>query len=533
MPRSPSKDLADRFNGNRGYFHRPEALRLGKYALSIVALAGAIGWAAVDIGKPPKWDYSYSHGPLARAHRVWDDNCEACHRAHSVAELGPSTFFQAGNRWHDMTCEQCHTVAPHQLDATPADAVFQTQCWKCHHDHGGRDNSLTRISDSHCTRCHANLAANHTTHNSGINPNIKNFVTDHPEFRALIANPPGTPVRSRTLKFSHALHLTTGLTYVQNGKDPMTVERITKLSSQAAAERFGKPGQDPKSPITLECGSCHQFTSGLEGGDSAAIKLTLERIGEATRTLVPPRTEGAYYLPVNFEAHCRVCHPLKAPDAVFGDERRNITPRFDIPHRKQPLALQNDLIAGYVRGLVAEGHSALVAPVEPGGLPQPRRESAAGTIRVEAERLANIAMSRILSDKSGCAQCHDLNGTSVAPVPDHSVWFQHAKFNHAAHRAVTCATCHSNCVPAFAQGENVVEKEPLQISGVSSCKACHAPLGTLVELHKRGRIPGGGVRHSCVDCHRYHTGDHGLQGGGAETRKSVVPHSLSEFLSGK
>ena len=65
MPRSPSRDLSDRYIGKRGYFRTPDAIRRGKYALAVVALVGAGAWAAVDVLRPSKAAYAHSHGPLA------------------------------------------------------------------------------------------------------------------------------------------------------------------------------------------------------------------------------------------------------------------------------------------------------------------------------------------------------------------------------------------------------------------------------------------------------------------------------------
>ena len=46
------------------------------------------------------------------------------------------------------------------------------------------------------------------------------------------------------------------------------------------------------------------------------------------------------------------------------------------------------------------------------------------------------------------------------------------------------------------------------------------------------QIVGGGARHSCTDCHRYHNGDHPLQGRGAAARDTGKPLTLAEWLKG-
>src|SRR5581483_3981403 len=116
MPRSPSRDLADRFEGNRAYFRGPEAVRRWKYLLAAVALVLVVWWAVADVAAPSRSAYSHTHGPVAKPHAAWDDNCAACHREHSASEFGPVSLFHARDRWHDLTCEKCHAGAAHNAN---------------------------------------------------------------------------------------------------------------------------------------------------------------------------------------------------------------------------------------------------------------------------------------------------------------------------------------------------------------------------------------------------------------------------------
>ena len=102
---------------------------------------------------------------------------------------------------------------------------------------------------------------------------------------------------------------------------------------------------------------------------------------------------------------------------------------------------------------------------------------------------------------------------------------------HTEHRGATCITCHPGTYAA--PGPVLVEKEPVQILGIESCRACHSPLGTRVTLPDKTTISGGGVRYGCTDCHGYHNGDHGLQGRGAQVGFPAKPRDLSDFLRGK
>ena len=73
----------------------------------------------------------------------------------------------------------------------------------------------------------------------------------------------------------------------------------------------------------------------------------------------------------------------------------------------------------------------------------------------------------------------------------------------------------------------------MQILGLESCRSCHAPAGTKVTMPDGSKTVGGGVRHSCVDCHRYHHGDMPMQGRGADTRYPKKPRDLADWLQGK
>lgn len=519
MPRSPSRDLSDRFDGNRRYFARTDRLRRDRYALAVVALVVAGCWAVADVAGPQRAAYMHSHGPLANPHAVWEDDCAACHRGHSLFELGPRSVFRAGERWHDLTCERCHRGPAHGANVGTDGQAFHDRCSNCHHDHDGRDNSLVRIDDAHCTRCHADLAP-HAAGTLARERKITGFATDHPEFRPL-KEPP-----HRALKFSHAVHLSPGQAYTPGGKEAMTLRRLRERGGGAAVERLRKPEQGDDSLVMLDCASCHQLDSGRGTREFAALAAALDVRGEPARAVLPQRAAGANFLPVNFELHCRACHPLRAGEGVVGGK---VVGGFEATHRKQSDALKADLEAGYLRKMLAADRPALAVPAEPGGPLDFRPLVAARTIREEVERMATGALGTL-----GCAKCHDSDGTKVAPVPDRTVWFTAARFDHVSHRAASCATCHPNARGGYTPPEEkLIEKEPVQILGIDSCRACHSPVGTRVTSGDGTSFRGGGVRSGCADCHSYHNADHGGQGRGAAARFPDRPLTLAEFFSGK
>jgi hypothetical protein len=118
-------------------------------------------------------------------------------------------------------------------------------------------------------------------------------------------------------------------------------------------------------------------------------------------------------------------------------------------------------------------------------------------------------------------------------VPARTVWLEHAKFNHSAHRGVTCASCHPGTAGREISSVQASEPEPVQILGVDSCRACHSPEKTKVKLPDGTESLGGGIRHNCTDCHNYHHGDLPLQGRGSRAFSPKDPHDLKDWLKGK
>ncbi len=552
MPRSPSRDLSDRYIGKRGYFRRPDAIRRWKYVLAAAAFAASVGWAAVDLVQPARVVYAHTHGPLAGPHAAFDDNCAACHVSQTF-DFNPLSVFGARDRWHNLSCGKCHAGPndagfAHHASATDDAREFHKRCSNCHHDHNGRLNSLVRHPDADCNRCHGDLAKWHHADQSltkakGEPPYqnaITGFATDHPEFRSLDRAPP------RTLKFSHAFHMDPGLSA------KMTLPDLDARFGAGVGERYRKPGQTDDA-VRLQCASCHTLDSGTGTPQFDALKQGLTAAGQPARAFLPPRADGAYFQPVSYELSCRACHPLQAPAQRTEGAPDTFVKAFDVAHGKQPTELVADLEAGYLKRLLAEKHPKLAERPTPGGPPD-RPNPAAQALNAEVARLTAGAKNHLFTEAPkappgrpvvsppSCAKCHDTGapvaGTALAMrverVPDRTVWFTHAKFNHSAHRGTTCATCHPGTATAYAPGAALVEKEPVKdnILGLKACQACHAPAGSKVTVND-AVVSGGGVRHNCTDCHRYHHGDLPMQGRGAASRFPKEPRELADWLKGK
>src|SRR5207302_9035364 len=140
------------------------------------------------------------HGPLAAVHAAWEDRCDACHEpfqpVNEQATRLAERFGQVSDRGSNARCETCHAGPAHHAKAKPE---LVENCGGCHADHRGREVSLVRHPDTHCTGCHQNLSAALTAGKPDYR-NVKDFAS-HPEFGSLQAQ------STRTLKFSHAQHL--------------------------------------------------------------------------------------------------------------------------------------------------------------------------------------------------------------------------------------------------------------------------------------------------------------------------------------
>jgi len=512
MPRSPSRDVVDRFAGNRGYFHRADPLRRWKNLAALGAAFFVVGWLVVEFAMPGRAANAHTHGELANPHAAFDSDCQACHKQHGLGDFfsNPLSLFKTQDRWHDLTCTKCHAGPTHHTGMKGQ--ASHDRCSNCHHDHNGRNFSLVKMDDSHCVKCHEDLPSAHESGSSSFAKTVTGFEKDHPEFRSLKID--------RGLKFSHALHMTPGLVYGENDQHKWTPDSLGQQFGSDARNRFRSDSGNPGDPVQLQCSSCHLLDAGRPAdGDGEAksdFDLRLRVIPGASRhSILPPRADGAHYLPINFDVSCKVCHPIRSPSTASGEVAIK---EFTVPHRRQTAALR-PLVRGELANRLASGKNPMLAlPFGPGKRLDPATNPKLGTFGKELDRLTDASLQAV---GVACGKCHYSPAavkTDVRQLPDKTVWFEHATFNHVSHRSLTCGSCHSGTEASFALNE----REPPLIVGVKSCQACHAPTGA----------GGAGIRHSCVDCHRYHNGDRPLQGLGSPHRDPAQPLNLEQFLNG-
>ncbi len=395
-------------------------------------------------------DTSWSSGPLSSAHHQLEGNCEACHK-------------QAFVSVRDDTCRSCHKdahdhAAPARLEKARGSGGLGQQflvavakrfgkegpgsCVDCHREHEGA-GPMPATAQVFCTDCHATLKQRLT--DSKL-PDVADFGTQHPQFRPLVAVSPGDkPTMTRVslddrprdnsgLKFPHKLHLDS------SGGVAAMAQSLT------AQKGYGK---------ALVCADCH------------------------TRS-----ADGTRFLPVDMEKNCRACHSL-AFDQVGGTIRT-------LRHG-DTAQMMADLRA-YFRSTAPPRPVNLngMERRRPGKYAQGQVYNAYFSAADARESAGDAAVRAVFSPGGACYDCHlvkppvaGVSDWSVVPVRQPMRYLMHGWFNHSAHTAETCASCH-----AAAQSTNVND---LLIPGIKTCRNCHG-----------GEDSAAKVPSACAMCHSYH-----------------------------
>jgi hypothetical protein len=423
-------------------------LRVWRGRATLATIAASCAAILILLGNPPWRNNFISPGEISRAHsgeafaalaltNHLNQNCGACHVAgnagphgmvHAALRAEPGFFevhkFLAAPVGEvtaiDESCEKCHVA--HNFHQPNATAIF---CSFCHVEHQGKMMAAT--TDANCVFCHGD-AVKMAAAQSGNNfaPVIHHFAGDHPQFR-FITEKRRDP---DTLKFNHALHLT-GAT-------------IPNLPGGAK----------------LNCAFCHQ-----------------------------PDAAGAFMKPVAFEKNCRVCHSLQ-----FDPE----TPQLQLPHGSA------EFVSAFLRSLPKQ-YADLAAkenlPDENNFVQQKlaglrtlfgNGEDLERRVFFSTATFGPEAQIGMLSGDTralfpGCALCHEVKNSSAGlpqitkPVQTER-WLAQAKFNHAKHANISCATCHD--------AVNSKDTADILLPAKETCATCHSPRG--------------GVVDTCATCHVFH-----------------------------
>ncbi len=501
-------------------FHRGDRLAWYRNVLTIAAVTICIGWLLAGHFGPQSLAERYSPGPVSNPHAHL--SCEDCH--HGNAPLRDRTFLSGWKLtrtpeqeiWHrptDTMCKSCHPVVGSTSSASemaglinskivqpiPIAAHSENQkiesvdsCASCHREHQAADRILSQVADSSCIKCHRKLEDHRRSPEQGIETQITRFDKDHPVFRSLEKDP-------GTLKFNHALHLSTGI------REPGSRVSSTKTLKDYP-DHVGRLDRqtDNDGQIALTCRYCHEPQQGtpsqprlLDDGSYSTVRASMS-------------------MPT-YEGHCRVCHSIDVPsrpDLGFIN-------KLKVEHGIPPHKLADALLAYFsleviappeLRAEVSNQAREMLSEVPTRLWDIQDSETKVGDeVRVHfAEAATKI--------RTSCLFCHfashDDTGQGLPiiarqPLAQSGVsnqvfethWFKHALFDHLAHRDVDCVHCHQN---SGGKGDLLSNNKDLSldrpmIKDYDSCLECHRTAGDRLAHGRPGPV-------NCTACHTYHGG---------------------------
>ena len=350
-------------------------------------------------------------------------------KAHQVFEQNcQSCHTEKFSSVKDEACLTCHDGPAHVDSVDQTYQAMTPGCATCHLEHEG-NSALAFTGDALCVNCHGDLPQSFSA-TTIANPIVTGFDRgSHPDF-------PGSEYTdNRPLKFNHAAHSS------------------------------GEPRKIRDVELPIPCSDCHRTDLNSPIGD---------------------------LLPVTFDANCVSCHERELEFDVFvtlGSPR-------PAPHTRD-VAQIREFIRQTYRAAIAADPSVVDRPLGRGFDPEP---SAAAWLAK-----AQSASEAFLFDRK-CVYCHELaspgpDGPAVretAPIVGRFVsdqarnepWIENASFSDRAHRAVTCASCHTEAATSEATGD-------VLIPHLADCTDCHGSSGILQD--------------TCAQCHLYHDRSLGVE----------------------
>ena len=422
------------------YFRRPRSMRRLRRRVFAAVFLSSIA-VIVILTFLPRNRSIYEAGPVSSAHAMFNDECARCH----TLKFSPLERLVRGDEGvrsvTDAACLRCHDAPIHHQRQLVTPA-----CASCHREHRGQQ-SLARVGEGQCIECHADLKKHVDTRKSSDSDrsfrDVSGFASGlHPQF-ALWDNPkdPGT------IRFNHMKHLNPA----------------------------GVSVADSRELLKLECAHCHQ-----------------------------PDEDHRYMLPINYDRHCGLCHPLLVP--IVGEltdpELRKAAEGFlkvPAPHPKKGekpatvRAVVRDRLIAFIGQhpsvIQSEKANALARPIPGRGLSRPVIESEGAWV----ERQVQDADRFLFKSAGRCRYCHtettDLSHRAM-DLPEYALpmikdrWLPHSVFSHDSHRALTCQECHAGVSKSELTSQVLMPK-------IGSCQECH---------NSRRK----GARSDCVECHAYH-----------------------------
>ena len=442
-----TKKLAKRIDLQ--YFTRPHVFRRWRFWLSLAVPVVALGWFVTQ--RAQGGQRVYSSGPLSSSHAVFTKQCSLCHIA--------TTGFTA--RVSDQACLACHDAPAHHANQT-----FTPECSSCHVEHQGA-LLLSATSDSSCSQCHSDLKTRDGQPH--YVPSITKFHLDHPEFSA---KRKGTADAGK-MKFNHYVHLQPHLIGPNNTRVEMSCDGCHRTARGSESWPYvGAQASQGLKPTSL---------SGAGSTAEAAPSRGSSAPDGADLIHAPPSgTRQAYMAPPEFAQNCAACHTLQF-DKRFGNDQ--------VPHDK-PEMIHAFLLKKFGEYIAAHPEAVRDASPPSRQLPERDRMPRIASNSSEWVQFRTEDAEWLLWRKT-CKQCHTLtfDGGQLPVVAQSGFttrWLPHARFDHSAHRMMTCTSCHANT-------RNSRETTDLLLPGIKTCQQCHREDKPKEEAEGR-----------CFACHQFH-----------------------------
>lgn len=460
-----------------------------RWALRLVAIAPVmlvVGWLVWKLAIGDRTVYDV--GPLTTSHAMFRNECQQCHqRPDESPQFDEHVGWSNVGPVPDTACLACHDAAVHH---TTQVAHNVHRCAHCHREHRGQ-RSLARVADAFCTSCHADLMTTGPAH--AFAQRIDSFAK-HPEFAMRRRGPKGGTPRE-DLPPGEALR-------------PGEGHRVYEVAE--LVDNSGSWTWRDKSKLRFN----HQYHMHREG---VLVPASHPEHGDGTKfkrlecsDCHVPDDDGRTMRPINYELHCKACHPLEfSPKLQQMDAALDLT--GPLPHVEPRLirGLLLDRLLAYARKHpeVVLGQAGPL-PRLPNKTPAPAAKDEWAWVETQLAQTAEVIAGAASPHRPGtidfmhgCRHCHQITrkpGTDPGAMLDWEVEppnipsrrMPHSRFRHDSHRMSRCEECHS---PATTS----TQTSDVLLPSIKVCQQCHNP----------ARGIAGSARTDCVGCHTYHNHD--------------------------
>jgi hypothetical protein len=430
---------------------------------------------------------------VSDAHRVFGQECSACHDRQLVPLQRMVTFNNTLHSTSDKKCQKCHreTDADHlSIQTAGKDGLVSLEqvlksrfdeigCAGCHTEHRGI-SALSHVTDANCTKCHNREHVKISPRQYDLS-----FADFHHHQEFAIWR------QESHQQFS---------TETEYGKTPRIKWEQDQPSDQSAIKFSHHRHLDPQLPMP-------------KGGVTETTELRCTDCHQADPS-------GAYFQPIRFEQHCHRCHQLGIPatgelphvnlEIIHGILLDRLAKNSEIP-TPRPV----DVLGGPTKRPIDETHS----PNELGETVKDQLDQLEERLFGSKQEVHGQPRVAGLLE-AACTKCHFTERTHDAKTPWKvmppnlpEVWMSHSRFQHDRHASVECTLCHSrngnrsetvdrnefypvmnadlrNSTSIFASSSAT----DILMPRINVCRQCHG--------HKSSTMAS--VKDRCVDCHNYH-----------------------------